>query len=92
MISTDVSESEVNSSWSPVVDEARTPTEEIKEIIPLLSINAEHEIHRVAFKTLQQCIDLLRTLPSDETYTKESKFVPKSTIGKHVRYGKVYGF
>ncbi|CAG8494200.1 1112_t:CDS:2 [Paraglomus occultum] len=83
MISTDASESEVN-SWSPV-DEAPTPTE-IKEIIPLLSINAEHETHRVAFKTLQQCIDLLRTLPSDEIYTRESKFVPKSTIGKHVRH------
>ena len=79
-------ESEINSWSSSSVDESyNTPINEIKEVIPLISINAEQEIHRDAYKILQQCIDLLRCLPSDDYYTYKSKFIPTSTIGKHVR-------
>ncbi|CAG8510375.1 4228_t:CDS:10 [Diversispora eburnea] len=60
--------------------------EEIKEIIPMTTICVEQEIHRVAFKTLQQSIDLLKSLPNDEGFVYESKHVPSSTIGKHVRH------
>jgi len=35
---------------------------------------------------VQQCVELLQSLASDELYTKESVMVPKSTIGKHVRH------
>ncbi|CAG8713535.1 9240_t:CDS:2, partial [Acaulospora morrowiae] len=38
------------------------------------------------FKTLQQCIDLLKSLPDDESFVFESKYIPSSTIGKHVRH------
>ncbi|GES78337.1 hypothetical protein RCL_jg15116.t1 [Rhizophagus clarus] len=79
-------ESEINSWSTSSVDEYSTPTNEIKEVIPLISINNEQEIHRIAHKTLQQCIDLLRCLPSEDKYTYESKFLPSSTIGKHVRH------
>ncbi|RIA88786.1 hypothetical protein C1645_773978 [Glomus cerebriforme] len=79
-------ESEINSWSSSSVDESFTPTNEIKEVIPLISINGEQEVHRVAYKILQQCIDLLRCLPSDDNYIYESKFLPSSTIGKHVRH------
>ncbi|CAB4408944.1 unnamed protein product [Rhizophagus irregularis] len=79
-------ESEINSWSSSSVDESFTPINDIKEVIPLISINNEQEVHRVAYKTLQQCIDLLRCLPSDDKYTYESKFIPSSTIGKHVRH------
>ena|ERR1043165_2939099 len=78
-------ESEINSWSSSSVDESYAPVNEIKDVIPLISINAEQEIHRVSYKTLQQCIDLLRCLPSDDNYNYESKFIPQSTIGKHVR-------
>lgn len=59
--------------------------EEIKESIPMTTICVEQEIHRVASGILQQCIDLLRSLPTDESFVYESKHVPSSTIGKHVR-------
>ncbi|CAI2181175.1 8437_t:CDS:2 [Funneliformis geosporum] len=78
-------EAEIN-SWSSSPNEPSTPVNEIEEIIPLISINVEQEIHRVAYKTLQQCIDLLRNLHSDDSYVFESKFIPNSTIGKHVRH------
>ncbi|CAG8816485.1 22188_t:CDS:1, partial [Dentiscutata erythropus] len=45
--------------------------EEIKEIIPMTTICVEQEIHRVAFKTLQQSIDLLKSLPNDEGFVYE---------------------
>lgn len=79
-------ESEINSWSTSSVDESYTPANEIKEVIPLISINAEQEIHRVACKTLQQCIDLLRCSLDDDNYNYESKFLPSSTIGKHVRH------
>jgi len=79
-------ESEINSWSSSSVDESFNPINEIKEVIPLISINSEQEIHRVAYKILQQCIDILRCLPSDDKYMYESKFLPSSTIGKHVRH------
>ncbi|CAG8570741.1 11637_t:CDS:2 [Funneliformis caledonium] len=78
-------EAEIN-SWSSSPNEPSTPVNEIEEIIPLISINVEQEIHRVAYKTLQQCIDLLRGLNDDKSYVYESKFIPNSTIGKHVRH------
>jgi len=79
-------ESEINSWSSSSVDESYMPINEIKDVIPLISINAEQEIHRVTHKILQQCIDLLRCLPSDACYYYESKFISSSTIGKHVRH------
>ncbi|CAG8750173.1 18484_t:CDS:1, partial [Acaulospora morrowiae] len=57
MISTTSAE-EIN-SWSSTPDESPVPMD-IKEVIPLTTICAEQELHRVAFKTLQQCIDLLK--------------------------------
>ncbi|CAG8500450.1 15172_t:CDS:2, partial [Cetraspora pellucida] len=68
------------SSWSSLDDPLP-----VKEIIPLTAFCAEQEIHRVTLKILQQCIDFLKSLPNDESYVFESKFVPSSTIGKHVR-------
>ncbi|CAG8471198.1 19745_t:CDS:2 [Dentiscutata erythropus] len=69
-------------SWSSLDDPAPV---DIKEIIPLTALCPEQEIHRAAFKILQQCIDFIKNLPKDDCYVFESKVVPPSTIGKHVR-------
>ncbi|KAF0552910.1 fk506-binding protein 5 [Gigaspora margarita] len=70
-------------SWSSLDDPVPV---DVKEIIPLTAICPEQELHRAAFKILQQGIDFLKNLPNDECYVFESKFVPSSTIGKHVRH------
>ncbi|CAG8722047.1 1099_t:CDS:2, partial [Ambispora leptoticha] len=55
-------------------------------IINTTNSEKEQELNKISCQVLQQCIDLLSSLPSNETYTWKSDFVPKSTIGKHVRH------
>ncbi|CAG8580523.1 5189_t:CDS:2 [Acaulospora colombiana] len=83
MISTSSAE-EIN-SWSSTPDESPIPAD-IKEVIPMTTMSVEQELNRDAFKILQQCIDLLKMLPDEESFVSESKYVPSSTIGKHVRH------
>lgn len=85
VVSTSSSIEEDMNYWSSTPDESPIPTD-IKEIIPLTTICPEQEINRATYKILQQCIDLLKSLPDDGAFIFESKFVPSSTIGKHVRH------
>ncbi|TPX31139.1 hypothetical protein SmJEL517_g05448 [Synchytrium microbalum] len=43
-------------------------------------------LHAAARGILHQFLGLIESLPSDATFTRESKVVPGSTIGKHVRH------
>src|SRR5688572_14059089 len=75
------SEAEINTRSSS------TPSDEISNsIIPLTTTNVEDEMHRATIKILQQSIDLLINLSNDENfYIYQSKFIPHSSIGKHIR-------
>ncbi|CAG8495849.1 2448_t:CDS:2 [Gigaspora margarita] len=55
-------------SWSSLDDPVPV---DVKEIIPLTAICPEQELHRAAFKILQQGIDFLKNLPNDECYVFE---------------------
>ncbi|CAJ0755808.1 22375_t:CDS:1, partial [Entrophospora sp. SA101] len=80
-MSISISEAEINTRSSSA------PSDEMSNsIIPLTTTNVEDEMHRAAIKILQQSIDLLINLSNDENfYIYQSKFIPQSSIGKHIR-------
>ncbi|CAG8564781.1 9384_t:CDS:2 [Ambispora gerdemannii] len=55
------------------------------EITDTTNSGKEQELNKISCQILQQCVNLLLSLPSNETYTWKSKFIPTSTIGRHVR-------
>ncbi|CAJ0883251.1 12568_t:CDS:2 [Entrophospora sp. SA101] len=84
-MSISISEAEINTRSSSA------PSDEMSNsIIPLTTTNVEDEMHRAAIKILQQSIDLLINLSNDENfYIYQSKFIPQSSIGKHIRQKRI---
>ncbi|KAK9729650.1 hypothetical protein K7432_000163 [Basidiobolus ranarum] len=54
--------------------------------VPTEKTDKDYELGSVAAEVLQQSKALLESLPDALLFTKESVFVPKSNIAKHVRH------